>query len=81
VETLVITISGSTLPVELIGFSGICEEELFKFFWSTGSEHNASNFSLQAASEDVDWNTVAILEAIGNSTQEQNYSKLYLRHA
>jgi hypothetical protein len=75
VETLVITISGSTLPVELIGFSGICEEELFKFFWSTGSEHNASHFSLQAASEDLDWNTVAILEAIGNSTQEQNYSQ------
>lgn len=74
--TLASTIPGNPLPVELTAFSGVCEDKQKKFYWSTASEHNASHFMLQAANEDFEWKTVANLEAIGNSTQEQQYYQI-----
>jgi hypothetical protein len=62
------------LPVELVSFTGECEESLVNLFWSTVTEHNNDYFTLERASEDGVFRDIAFVNGQINSTQLVNYS-------
>lgn len=65
----------NNLPVELTSFDAECTEEGLLFSWSTASELNSRDFTLQVQIEN-EWQTVETLPAAGNSNEMQYYSFL-----
>lgn len=61
------------LPVTLSHFSAQCEAEEIKVTWTTTSEHQSSHFILEMSREGTIWQTMATVEAAGNSSQTQHY--------
>jgi hypothetical protein len=66
----------TTLPVELTSFAAICNESSKEVTvrWSTSSEHNSADFTLDKSRDGNNWSVLATLAGAGNSTQVINYS-------
>jgi hypothetical protein len=65
----------STLPVELVSFAAICEDNnTVSVNWTTASEHNSDYYKVEKSRDGLNWNTLATEAAAGNSTQLINYS-------
>lgn len=65
----------STLPVELVSFSAICEDNnTITVNWTTASEHNSDYYIVEKSRDGLNWNTLATKAAAGNSIQLINYS-------
>lgn len=65
---------GSPLPIELISWSGACENGDVTLKWSTASEINNSFFAIERSDDANDWRTIGIVEGAGNSTSRLDYS-------
>ncbi len=65
---------GSPLPIELISWSGACENGDVTLKWSTASEINNSFFAIERSDDANDWRTIGIVEGAGNSTTRLDYS-------
>ncbi len=65
---------GGPLPVELIYFNAICEEDVLKLNWSTASEKNSSHFDIEKSQDGIDWILIGSVPAAGNSNEEITYS-------
>jgi len=63
----------SSLPVELIHFSGKVEETAVALEWSTASESNTKGFNIEHSINGVDWEIIGNVRAKGNTLQRQNY--------
>lgn len=63
----------SNLPVELIKFDAVCNEEGPEFYWSTATETQSRDFTLSVFRND-NWETIATIPAAGNSNITQQYS-------
>jgi len=61
------------LPVELYLFDGISKGSNNVLFWSTATESNSSHFNLQKSRDGETWNTIATVNAAGNSTTNIDY--------
>jgi len=61
------------LPVELYLFDGIEKGVNNVLFWSTATESNSSHFNLQKSRDGETWNTIATINAAGNSTTHIDY--------
>jgi hypothetical protein len=61
------------LPVELISFTGTCNEELINLEWITASEHNSSHFDIEESRDGFNWQLLGSLQAAGNSNQTLIY--------
>jgi subtilisin-like proprotein convertase family protein len=67
--------TSSPLPVELISFQANCAEDgKVEVTWSTSSEHNSADFTLEKSRDGNNWSVLATLAGAGNSTQVINYS-------
>ncbi len=65
----------STLPVELVSFSAICEDNnTVTVNWTTASEHNSNYYSVEKSRDGLNWNILTTKTAAGNSIQLINYS-------
>jgi hypothetical protein len=64
----------SPLPVDLLNFSGTCIANKTKITWSTASENNSSHFTLEKSYDGQNFTWLAQINAIGNSTQQENYA-------
>jgi len=42
--------------------------------WSTASEHNVSHYEIRKSADSINWQTIAIVAAVGNSNGQSNYS-------
>lgn len=62
------------LPVELISFEGVVDEEIVTIKWSTASEINNSHFEVERSLDGNRFELISIQEGIGNSNNIQNYS-------
>jgi len=57
----------TTLPVELIGFSGNLEGSWVKLNWQTASENNSSQFEIQRSIDTQEWKSIGQIQSAGNS--------------
>jgi hypothetical protein len=61
------------LPVELISFTGKCEDGNVKLAWSTASELNSERFIVERSSDLTFFEYVNEVNAAGNSNEVHNY--------
>jgi hypothetical protein len=68
------TYENVALPVELISFNGIEQNEFNHLFWSTASEINNDYFILESSSDGENFNDVTVIQGAVNSTQTNFYN-------
>jgi hypothetical protein len=61
------------LPVELIEFIGVTDNDLNKLTWVTATEINNSHFIVQKSHNTVDWQDIATIPGAGNSNTPNMY--------
>ncbi len=62
------------LPIELVSFTGKCENNTVIIKWSTATEHNNDFFSLERSSDAFNWQVVGKVNGAGNSLTQKYYS-------
>ncbi|MBC7626598.1 T9SS type A sorting domain-containing protein, partial [Ferruginibacter sp.] len=67
----------AALPLTWLSFDATKEKQTTLLKWSTASEQNTKSFAVQHSSEGVNWNTIAILPAAGNSTIAIEYNYVH----
>lgn len=65
-----------TLPVQLISFVGEKIDHSILLNWQTGSEVNSNFFVVERSDDGVHFESIAIVDAAGNSSSVLNYSYL-----
>jgi len=65
---------GSTLPVTLTSFSGLCAHGETTLSWTTSLEINNDHFDIQYAADGVNFERVGKVSGHGNATEEIDYS-------
>jgi len=66
--------SYTLLPIELTRFEGTCDNGNIILTWQTASESNNKNFNIERSMDGVNFQTIGIVEGLGNSTHYANYS-------
>lgn len=64
---------GSSLPVELLSFQAVFNEDQVDLYWVTASESNSSYFVVERSKDGTIWDEVVRVEAAGNSNSEIEY--------
>ena len=64
---------GNALPVELVSFSGACNDGVVELIWETASEYNSSHFDVENSRDGITWDVVKTIEAAGNSNELLTY--------
>lgn len=64
---------GATLPIELLSFEAVFNEDRVDFYWATASESNSAYFVVERSKDGSVWDEVVRVEAAGNSTSEIEY--------
>lgn len=62
------------LPVKLLSFSGICNNQNIMLKWSTAVETNNQNFSVERSENAINWSTITTIAGAGNSAIQRNYN-------
>jgi hypothetical protein len=65
--------SNQPLPVELVSFSGNCENGQVNLSWQTASEFNSSHFDIEKSRDGENWQVIETIQASGNSNELLNY--------
>jgi len=61
------------LPVELVSFTGECDQQQFQFQWQTASEIHNDHFSVQRSANGKSWLEVGRVPGAGNSSVPTHY--------
>ncbi|MFH0866373.1 MAG: GEVED domain-containing protein, partial [Bacteroidota bacterium] len=69
--------SNIPLPIELLFFSGQCEDENSILKWSTASETNNDYFTIYRSKNIIDWDIIGTVDGAGNSSTILDYSFTY----
>ena len=64
----------TTVPVELLSFTGHEHGSGIELKWATGSENGSSHFTVRRSTDLVSWRLVGIVGAAGVSVVPQSYS-------
>ena len=64
---------GTTLPVELISFTGKNEKNFNELFWSTSSEINSEYFEVMRSSDGLNFESIGKVKGAGNSNNILSY--------
>jgi len=62
------------LPIELLSFTGGCDNGNLVFNWTTASEINNDYFSVERSPDAKQWQVIGIVKGEGNLYSEHNYS-------
>jgi hypothetical protein len=62
-----------TLPIELISFEGITQEQSIQLSWLTETEHNSSHFEIEKSNNAQDFEKIGQINSTGNSTTTRIY--------
>ena len=66
--------AGSALPVELVNFTAVVEDEIsIQLSWLTSSEINNQGFNIEHSIDSRNWNTLGFIPGFGHSQTEQQY--------
>lgn len=66
--------TNNALPVLFSSFSVQCANGASILAWKTAQEQNSHSFNVQKTTDGVQWQTIAILPAAGNSNTQKAYS-------
>ena len=69
--------TNNTLPVVFVSFNVQCNNGYATLFWKTAQEQNSNRFEVQKSINGVQWQTIAVLPAAGNSSVERSYTYTY----
>ncbi|MFH2096793.1 MAG: hypothetical protein ABIJ16_13880 [Bacteroidota bacterium] len=71
-----VTLGSNTLPlpVELIGFTGECDQNSVILKWQTASEKNSDYFDIERSNNGEDFYNIGTVSAAGNSNELTSYS-------
>jgi len=61
------------LPVELVSFSGACDEGIINLTWQTASEFNSSHFDVEKSRDGENWQLLTTLPSAGTSNELITY--------
>jgi hypothetical protein len=61
------------LPVELVSFSGTCEEGNIHLTWKTASEFNSSHFDVEKSRDGENWQLLTLVPSAGTSNELLTY--------
>jgi hypothetical protein len=61
------------LPVELVSFSGACDNGVISLTWQTASEHNSSHFDVEKSRDGENWQLLSTLPSAGISNELITY--------
>jgi len=64
----------NALPVELVSFNGVCNENVVDLIWQTASEQNSEDFEVAYSRDGVDWKTIHSEPAAGYSNTLITYN-------
>ena len=64
----------SPLPIELIAFSAIKQENKVELRWTTATETNNDFFTIERSTELINWKVIGTKKGQGNSTISHSYS-------
>jgi hypothetical protein len=67
------TPNSQALPVELLSFSGDCNEGEVALSWQTATEHNSDYFEVEKSRDGMNWQVLTTVDAAGSSTELLNY--------
>lgn len=67
----------STLPVTWASFDVKKQDKNILLQWTTATEENTNNFMVQHSNNAIDWKTIEVLPAAGNSSSKKAYSYLH----
>ena len=65
--------TGEPLPVELLSFSGECQNQTSVLNWSTASEYNSAYFDIEKSENGFDWEVIHSVDASGFSSSLVEY--------
>jgi len=72
-STLEVT-PGGTLPITLLSFNTVKQNNIVALNWQTSHETNSSYFEVQTSKNGTSWQTIGNLPATGNSSNTIRYS-------
>lgn len=64
----------NTLPVELLSFSLLNQNNTIELNWATASELNNQGFEIQRSNDAQNWEVIGFVNGAGNSNQMQDYT-------
>lgn len=67
-STWTLTDANNALPIKLLSFSAVCENNGTLIKWATASEVNAANFILEKSADGVAWSTISSITASNTTT-------------
>jgi hypothetical protein len=66
-------ISNNPLPVELVSFTGACDDGIINLTWQTASEFNSSHFDVEKSRDGENWQVLTTLPSAGTSNELITY--------
>ncbi len=72
--TIASTTLANPLPIELISFTGECNNWKIELKWSTASEINSDYFTLESSKDAINWGVIGSVQGAGSSSNIQDYS-------
>jgi hypothetical protein len=73
-NTGIIQNSTSPLPVEMLYFEALCNEQAeVELSWATATEKNNHHFTIEKSEDAIHWNETGTVNGAGNSSQRRNY--------
>lgn len=66
--------TATVLPVELLSFQVISEENFIKLTWQTASELNNKGFEIQRSGDRINWTSIGFINGKGTTTSVTDYS-------
>ncbi len=69
-----ISTSSIVLPIDLLSFTGECNNNNIALRWSTASETNNDYFTVERSEDGSNWEAVGTVKTAGNSSTTQNYT-------
>lgn len=73
-KTWTLSNSGAPLPIELVSYTGACENNSVKLVWSTATESNNDFFTVEKSRDLTVWEPIGTVNGAGNSITLLNYS-------
>lgn len=77
VDRIVLSDPASPLPIELISFTAELNNDVNVIEWQTASEYNSDYFDVQWSVDNVNWNSIGKIPAVGFSTSLISYSVIH----
>ncbi|MDQ6756017.1 MAG: T9SS type A sorting domain-containing protein [Bacteroidota bacterium] len=71
------TAAGGVVPIRLLSFSGIKEENKVHLNWKTSYEQNNNYFDVEFSKDGNQWASIGRVASKGNSTNEVSYSLVH----